>query len=113
LQSDFSQLYLGLNRTVELKTVLGRTYRFRFRVMNVLGWSDYSEITSVLAAASPSKPCNEPGLLSVDATQITLELAECASNNGALITDFILFMQTDIFNQPLEQGVYPISSTQI
>jgi hypothetical protein len=79
--------------------------------MNVLGWSDYSEITSILAAAAPSKPCTKPELVSVDATQITLELAECALNNGALITDFVLFMQTDIFNQPIEQGIYPISSS--
>lgn len=32
LQSDFETIYSGLNRTVDLVTTPGRTYRFRYRV---------------------------------------------------------------------------------
>jgi hypothetical protein len=61
----------------------------------VLGWSDFSEITSILAAAPPSKPCNKPKLVSVDLTQVTLELSACAySYNGAPITSYVLYQQT-------------------
>jgi hypothetical protein len=68
LQSQFSSFYVGLNRTVEVPVTLGRTYRFRYRVNNVIGWSDYSDVTYILAAYVPDKPIGAPLLVSVDQT---------------------------------------------
>lgn len=68
LQSEFCTIYTGLNRTVGLETIVGRTYRFKYRVKNSIGWSDFSDVTYILAAEAPSKPCSKPELFSVDAT---------------------------------------------
>ena len=76
-----------------LKTTLGLTYRLRYRVKNNLGWSDYSQITYLIAAWSPNKPAVKPQLISVDATHITISLTSCGVSNGALITDYILYVQ--------------------
>ena len=95
LQGAFTEVYRGLNRTVALQTVVGRTYRFRHRVMNSVGWSEFSQTKYILAADAPSKPCSKPLLVSVDSNSITINLLECsASNNGALITSFVLFIQS-------------------
>lgn len=42
LQSEFLTAYEGLNRTVDITATPGRTYRFRYRVFNVKGWSTLS-----------------------------------------------------------------------
>jgi hypothetical protein len=60
LQGELETAYVGLNRTVTLPSSLGLTYRLRFRVQNSLGWSDFSQITYLLAAWSPSKPTFKP-----------------------------------------------------
>lgn len=41
--------------------VKGLSYRFRYRVLNANGWSEYSDITYIKAAVVPGKP--EPPLL--------------------------------------------------
>ena len=33
----------------------GYTYRFRYRVMNQIGWTAYSPVTYILAASVPNK----------------------------------------------------------
>lgn len=93
LQGDLVTVYVGLNRTVTLPTNLGLTYRLRYRVQNTLGWSDFSQITYLLAAWSPNKPSVKPQLVSVDATHITISLTSCGISNGALITDYVLYIQ--------------------
>ena len=66
IQGAFIAVYSGLNRTVELETIVGRTYRFRHRVLNSFGWSEFSQTKYILAAEAPSKPCSKPLLISVD-----------------------------------------------
>jgi hypothetical protein len=68
LQGPLSPFYTGLNRTVDLPTTLGLTYRFTYRVSNIKGWSDFSEIKYILSAYRPEKPANKPSLVSVDQT---------------------------------------------
>lgn len=60
----------------------------------------------MLAAWSPSKPTLKPQLISVDATQITVGLTSCGVSNGALITDYVLYMQEGVLGQFTEVGVY-------
>lgn len=53
----------------------GLTYRFRCRVKNAVGWSDWSSPDSyIIAATKPSKPAT-PVLVSASSTQIQLKLA--------------------------------------
>jgi hypothetical protein len=60
LQGPMLTYYVGLNRTVEVETELARTYRFRYRVSNIKGWSEFSEVTYILAAYVPDKPHTAP-----------------------------------------------------
>jgi hypothetical protein len=86
-QSDLQIAYTGLNRTVEIKpTVTGRTYRFMYRVANMLGWSEFSQVMSILSAEAPSKPTTKPELISLDLSQITIRLGMCENSNGDLIS---------------------------
>jgi hypothetical protein len=34
----------------------GRTYRFKYRVRNDIGWTEFSPVTYILAASVPIKP---------------------------------------------------------
>ena len=42
--------------TVTSGIVKGREYRFRYRVRNSIGWSDFSDESAILAATIPSPP---------------------------------------------------------
>jgi hypothetical protein len=59
--STYVNLIGGTNDSLTLsytKTGLttGSTYKFRYRVKNIFGWSAYSSILSLTAAKIPSKP---------------------------------------------------------
>ena len=111
LQSELASLYSGLNRTVDLPSVLGRSYRFKYRVKNVVGWSEFSEVVSFLAASVPAKPSTPPAVAFVDATLISLQLTSSSQNHGALITDFVLeFSDSSNFS---ELGVYILESSLV
>jgi len=47
----------------------GKTYSFRFRVKNSIGWSAYSDVSYAVAAVVPGK-LETPRLLSVTDTTI-------------------------------------------
>jgi hypothetical protein len=66
----------------------------------VLGYSDYSDISYILAATNPAKPQVKPLLVSVDASQITISLTNIGKTNGDPITHFILNMQAGFDSQP-------------
>ena len=51
----YDSAYLGLTWT-QTGTTPGSTYSFRIKVQNAQGWSDYSEVTAVLAATIPTQP---------------------------------------------------------
>ena len=101
LQGILLSQYVGLNRTVEVNTVLGRTYRFRYRVSNILGWSGFSNTTYILAAYVPEKPCEKPQLLSVNASSIIIQLSPCGESNGDLVTNYVIYIQKGFIEQPI------------
>lgn len=47
---------LATTQTISTGVVKGRTYKFRYRARNVLGWGEYSPIGYILAAQKPSAP---------------------------------------------------------
>jgi hypothetical protein len=64
MNGDFISVVGGENQVANLNrqltitngVVKGRTYRFKYRVRNQIGWSDFSTTTYILAANPPSKP---------------------------------------------------------
>lgn len=54
--------------TISNGIVKGRTYRFKYRVLNQIGWSDYSDMTYILAASVPEKPTTLTVLSTSDTT---------------------------------------------
>lgn len=77
--------YLALSFTVYDGIVEGVTYRFRYRSLNDVGWSDYSPISFIRAASIPSKP-PAPQLDAVTSSSITLRLSPAAEDGGSPIT---------------------------
>ena len=68
----------------------GRVYRLKYSVRNALGWSEESQIASMLVAGVPAKP-EKPTLAAVDAASMTLEFQEVLDNGGAVITGYELW----------------------
>jgi len=71
--------------------VRGMTYRFRYRVLNGAGWSDYSPIQYAQAATTPSAP-PAPSLQSASSTTIVLDFSESLDNGGSPIILYELYM---------------------
>lgn len=72
--------------------VRGATYNFRYRVQSAIGWSDYSDEVSAVAAGAPSKPSVPPSVVGdPTATSVTLALTlENLDDGGSAITAFLL-----------------------
>lgn len=89
----YDNLSLQTQYTFDLQK--GFTYELRYRVYNMYGWSDFSPITTFIAADIPSEPL-APTLVSVDSTQITIELDMLTIDNGGLpLTEYVLEITSD------------------
>ena len=75
----FSSLYT-LNSILITSIASGRTYRFQDRAQNIHGWGDFSDITEILAATSPSVPFGEPET-SVDPAETQVKILWQAPSN--------------------------------
>jgi hypothetical protein len=69
----------------------GMTYRFRYRAMNVNGWSDWSPIGYIQASGKPLAPI-PPSLFASDDETITLNINPTLDNGGSPILSYKLFM---------------------
>ena len=67
----------------------GRTYRFRYRVRNAAGWSDYSSIAYVTPSSIPEAP-PKPTYVNGTSTTIELSFGESQDDNGVPITSYQL-----------------------
>lgn len=65
----------------------GWTYRLRYRVLNAIGWSDYSPVLTVLVASVSSQPPAVTLIAATD-TSITLSFGESASNGGSKVLSY-------------------------
>lgn len=84
------EYFLKLTYTVYSGISEGSTYRFRYRSLNSVGWSDYSPITYIMAASVPEKPA-APQLAAVTSTGITLSLSPALEDGGSPITQHKIF----------------------
>lgn len=69
----------------------GLYYRFKTRVKNEIGWSDWSVETNLQAAMAPSKP-EAPQFVTSDTSSITLKFKIPEETGGSALTQFKLFM---------------------
>jgi hypothetical protein len=68
----------------------------RYRVLNQLGWSDFSDTASFIAADKPSKTVPAE-ILSISASKIELAFDLFLVDNGGLpLIDYILEVKSDL-----------------
>jgi hypothetical protein len=73
--------------TVTANIQRGRYYRFRYRAKNVIGYSEYSDVSYIQAVAAPTKPAT-PKFISATDTSITIQLFESADTNGVDVASY-------------------------
>lgn len=75
--------------------IKGVKYLVRYRVLNQLGWSDFSDPTQFIAADVPSKT-TPAKIVSISAAKIELEFDLYLVDNGGLpLTNYILEVKSD------------------
>ena len=82
----------SLSTTYTISTDIreGQTYRFRYRLKNEVGWSDYSLVTYAKAMAVSEIP-PAPEYVSSSDTSITLLINFCSNLNGAIVDYYELY----------------------
>ena len=76
----------NLNRFINVSTIPGGTYLFRYHVRNIYGWSpDYSPVVSILSAKRPSPPATPTTEIVGHNVKINWETT---ANNSATITSY-------------------------
>ena len=96
---DEAKTTLATSYTAE-DLVKGQTYRLKCRVLNAIGWSDWSTETYIVAAIAPAAP-RAPTLLSATATEMSLRLYVPEDNGGSPLTEFELYINDgDDANEP-------------
>jgi len=69
----------------------GRYYRFRYRVMNVVGYSAYSEVAYIQAVDVPETPAR-PTFVSATDTTITLSIIESVDSKGVDVVSYGIYL---------------------
>jgi hypothetical protein len=69
----------------------GKNYRFRYRVSNINGWSDYSDVSYISAFSIPEAP-PAPIFDDANSTTITLILSPSTDDNGSRIKGYELWI---------------------
>lgn len=87
----FESASLETSYTFEENVASGSIFRFRYRSLNVNGWSEFSPISNIKAATSPSRP-PRPQFVTADSSSLLIQLFESTSDGGEIITSYELFV---------------------
>jgi hypothetical protein len=68
----------------------GETYVFRYRAINLIGASEWSNMAKLKAATKPIAP-PRPTYISSTSSTITLGFQDTADNGGSLVNGYKLF----------------------
>ena len=79
---------LALTYTFTGSITAGKTYNFRMRVLNLQGWSSYSDMTPVIAASVPGSPSSIT--TSYDGSNVKIAWTAPSSNGGSTITSYTI-----------------------
>lgn len=82
--------YLKLWYVVERNITKGTIYRFRYRALNKVGWSAFSDTAYIQAANVPKKP-PVPVYVSSDSDSITMRFSQTDDNGGTPVIKYRLF----------------------
>lgn len=74
----------------------GSSYSFRYRVKNIMGWSNYSPSVDIVAASAPSAPLNV--VVTSQGTDVVVSWTPPTSVNGDSITAYKILIQTSVSN---------------
>ena len=91
LGGSFTQVFCSTHETSYLTSdvVRGNLYRFRYRVRNAAGWSDYSQASYITPSSKPETP-PQPTFSTGSDTQIVLLFQESPDDNGVPIDHYQL-----------------------
>ena len=82
----------NLSRTIQVSTTAGETYKFRYRIRNIFGWSvSYSPELTVLSAKIPATPTTVTTTIS--GLNVLLDWT-APSDNASPITSFTVEIRT-------------------
>lgn len=75
---------------------IGQSYGFRYKARNEYGWSDYSQVSTILVASRPRKPSEAPTFIDSTATEIIIGISvDQIENNGSPILEYALEIAPD------------------
>jgi hypothetical protein len=86
--TSFSLLTTWTQKTLIIK---GRMHRFRYRALNLVGWSHFSEEAAILAAQVPSTPAR-PSFISYTVNSLTILIPASLDNGGSDIIKYELWV---------------------
>ena len=89
---------------------MSNTYAIRYRVRNSIGWSDYSDLTYILAAESPSMP-DKPTYVSSTSSALVIEFGTSYSNGGSEITTYQIQVDKEDGSGFVDLSTYTASTT--
>jgi hypothetical protein len=91
----------------------GYTYRFRYRVANVNGFSEYSDVSYILPFNAPDAP-PAPYFISATQTEVTLGFSESLGDNGNPISSYELWIDAgdDTLSDFTQVTTYPSYASQ-
>ena len=83
---------LVLEFTQSVAGAAGSIYTFRYRARNVIGWSNYSPTTDIVAASAPTSPLNV--VVSLVGTNIIVSWSLPSSTNGDSVIAYKVLILT-------------------
>lgn len=84
--------------TITSGVIKGREHRFRYRARNAIGWGDFSDESSILAATVPDAP-GKPTFNSFLGSTLNINIWPSSDNGGTDIIDYELEVDAgDNFN---------------
>ena len=89
---------------------ISKTYGVRYRIKNSIGWSEYSDVTYILAAEEPSIP-SRPTYVSSTSTELVVQFGTSTSNGGAPITSYTIQIDKEDGNGFSDLSTYTDSTT--
>lgn len=91
---EFRAIFVSRQETsysVEEGVERGKYYRFRYRAQNVIGYSEYSDVSYIQAVDSPTKP-GPPRFVGAGDDSITISIAESADSRGVDVASYEIWV---------------------
>ena len=88
----------------------GQLIQARYRCLNEIGWSEFSDLDYLLKAGVP-KPPPAPLFLSADSTSVTIQILPTQDNNGAPVLAYKVWRDNGDNLNPVQAEVHNYDGT--